>query len=236
MCIIAVKKRGITPSVEFYKSIIRAYNLRNKDGAGYAIKKRDGRIYLSKGYFNIKEFFDSLKSNNVTKEDELLIHLRVVSAGEKSVENCHPYVCDKDLSVIRTEEGWVDKPVLAHNGTMYKYKEYQSNNSDTINFILKKANSIPYLHALITLNKYEPTIINGMIEQSRIAIMHPGKYSVSLLGNWIQDKKTGIYYSNTNYLGEKCPTHGTVNRHYNNGRYLSNNVQMNMYGAEYIED
>jgi glutamine phosphoribosylpyrophosphate amidotransferase len=208
MCIIAVKKRGVTPTSEFYRSLIRAYNLRNKDGAGFALKKRDGRIYLSKGYFNIKEFFDSLKSHNITKEDELLVHLRVVSAGEKSVENCHPFVCSKQLDELLTEEGWVNKPVMAHNGTIFKYKRHTSAYSDTINFIKEKAHSLPYLNALITLNKLETATVNSIIENSRIAIMHPGKYSISLLGNWIHNEKTGIYYSNTNYLGDKCPTHG----------------------------
>lgn len=215
MCLIAVKKRNVPLSSEFFKSLVRSYQLRNKDGSGFAIKKLDGRIYISKGYFTIRDLINAIKSHNVQKQDELMVHLRKVSAGKKNIDNCHPYVCGKTEEEILTEEGYVNYPVLSHNGTITKYVNHNSYYSDTYNFVKQKVSKVGYARALSYFNRHEPIMVNNLINHSRLAIMFPGNEVISLIGNWEYDTKTKIYYSNTSYLGDKCTTHGKFAKSYN---------------------
>jgi len=216
MCLIAVKKKGTTLSPLFFKGIIKSYNLRNKDGAGFAVKKK-GSIYISKGYFNISDLIKSIKSHNVQKEDELIVHLRKVSAGDRDIENCHPFVCSSFYEELHKEEGYTKYPVVAHNGTIHRFIEHASNFSDTYYFVDKKLSKAGYPRVLAFLNNHEPAIVNNLVNNSRLAIMFPGKEVTSLIGEWKVCKETGIYYSNTSYLGNKCPIHGnTTNHNYGN--------------------
>lgn len=209
MCLIAVKKRGVYPSPEFYKGLVKSFNLRNKDGCGFAIKKKN-RIYISKGYFSINELIDSIKSHNLKKEDELMVHLRKVSAGGKDIDNCHPFVCSDKTDEILKEEGYVDKPVVAHNGTIAKYIRHGSPFSDTFWYVKEKLSKVGYPRVLAYLSRHEPTVVSNMVSGSRLAIMFPGNEVISLIGDWKKDESTGIYYSNTSYRGNRCEIHGDL--------------------------
>jgi hypothetical protein len=206
MCLIIVKKRGVSVTAELYRSIARSYNLRNRDGLGFAIKKLD-KIYISKGYEDLSDFIHALKSHSPKKSDELIIHLRKVSAGQKSIENCHPYVCSQSIDEVTTEEGYVDRPVVAHNGTISLYT-YSKIYSDTVMFILEKLGKLGYPRVLKYLNKEEPQLVSSLIGTSKLAIMFPMKETIGVIGRgWITEKN-GLIFSNTSYLGDNCPTHG----------------------------
>lgn len=217
MCLIIVKKSGTPVSPELFKSIARSYYLRNSDGMGFSIKK-NGKVYLSKGYFDLKLFIKTIKSFNPKTNDELLIHLRKVSSGIRNKSNCHPYVCSKGESILQ-EEGWVDQPVIAHNGTFVKFKD-DSGNSDTYNFIQHYLSDNIFVNILPYLAKKDPFYVNSLLNQSRVAIMYPKIENISktilLLGrDWIECKSTGLFYSNESYKGKPYNMYG----HYQGGFY-----------------
>jgi hypothetical protein len=213
MCLIIVKKRGTKVTSELYKSISRSYALRNKDGFGFSIKKPNSDIYISKGYLNLKSFILAIKSHRPSTGDELMIHLRKVSAGKKNVENCHPYVCSDKHDEIIQEEGYVKKPVMSHNGTFIKYS-YDKDHSDTYLFVKNVLSDINMANILKYLNKKDYTSsISLFIQTSRVAIMYPNinkKFNnpLCMLGKWEFDELSGLYFSNTSYLGDNCPQHG----------------------------
>lgn len=202
MCLIIAKKAGVPHTPEIYKSVAASYNLRNQDGFGFALK-RGGRIYMSKGYFNLGEFIKKLKFYKPRTEDELMVHLRKVSAGDKNEENCHPYVCSTMDEVINTLEGYVKLPVVSHNGTFQNYIKYNtmSKNSDTFNFVkelLGEKDMPEIVHKLVQM-KQENLIMRH--NSSRLCIMHPGKIPMTIIGDWITEK-SGILYSNDSYKGK----------------------------------
>ena len=62
--------------------------------------------------------------------------------------------------------------------------------------------------------------------QNRLAIMHPGLFSLTLIGEWYSDDN-GYMYSNTSYLGEHCKTHG---------KYRHNSYQRSGRNQKYYDD
>jgi len=214
MCLIIIKKKGIEITNELYKSISRSYSLRNRDGFGFSIKKPNKDIYISKGYMDLKSFINAIKSHKPNKKDEIMIHLRKVSAGARNIENCHPYVCSNIHDEIVTEEGYVKKGVMSHNGTIHKYGTNKVF-SDTYLFVKDNLDDPNMLTILSYLQKKEKMLmINPLITGSRIAIMHPKSKTglntpITMLGDWVHDKLSGLYFSNTSFLGDNCPKHGT---------------------------
>lgn len=213
MCLIIVKKKGTIITNELYKSISRSYSLRNRDGFGFSIKKPNKDIYISKGYMDLKSFINAIKSHKPHKRDEIMIHLRKVSAGARNIENCHPYVCSNIHDEIVTEEGYVKKGVMSHNGTIHKYGRDKIF-SDTYLFVKDNLDDANMLTILSYLNKKDKTsMIAPLISGSRIAIMHPKSNTglnipITMLGDWIHDDLSGLYFSNTSFLGDNCPKHG----------------------------
>jgi len=235
MCLIIVKKEGDDVTSFLNKSTIEAFNLRNKDGLGFSIK-RDNKIYLSKGYFKISNFLKAIKNFNVQKNDELIVHLRKVSVGDKSVINCHPYVCDIDN--ITQEEGYSKYPVIAHNGTFREYSLMnKSNDTDTILKIKNELVKPNLLNLLYECYKIDPVYAERLIklDTNKLAIMFPEK-PILLLGKWVYEKEHQLWYSNTNYLGDECPTHGKYS--FNYGRIYAENFyqRQDNYGKYNIYD
>ncbi len=209
MCLIIIKKKGVKVTPELYKGIARSYHLRNKDGMGFSIKKGQS-IYISKGYFDLKKFIHAIKSHSPDTKDELLIHLRKVSAGVKSKNNCHPVICSTDSDEVLREEGYTTDPVVAHNGTMYKFRKHNSVFSDTLYFVKDFAGNPDMPKIIAYLYKVSPSIVNYIIgERSKLGIMYPNNTPISMIGQgWIHNKSTGLHFSNTSYKGENCSTHG----------------------------
>jgi|SRR6056297_573860 len=203
MCLIAVKKKGEKMHPFFYKAIARSYHLRNNDGMGFAIKKGHSNIYLSKGYETLESFINAIKKQNPDENSELLVHLRRVSAGDKNVENCHPYVCSDNVLEATSEEGFFKKPVLAHNGTISSYRNNEGY-SDTLNFILKfvgKANG-GGADVIRFLAKNKEHMCSTLIGTSRLAIMYSGNRSMELYNKFTKysvNNKSTFYFSNDSY-------------------------------------
>lgn len=208
MCLIIYKEEGIPMSSTIYKGIARSYSLRNRDGMGFALK-RNNEIYISKGYFDLTTFINSIKALNVKRSDELLIHLRKVSRGSLNIKNCHPIVISEDAKLIDTDEGFVKFPVLAHNGTIHRFpdKEWVQSkakyiyytNSDTYRYVQSISdpfiyNNLDKLFSLIP--KFGETQIGY---SSKIVVLFPDKKGFKFGDGWIRDQNSKIWYSNLSY-------------------------------------
>lgn len=194
MCVILYLKPGTDKKDPFLKEAIKKASEYNKDGMGYAIKQKDNKIYLDKGYFDVDTFIEAIEKQDVQVDEELLIHLRIGNVGQVNADMCHPFVVSSELKEITsTNEGFTDKPVLCHNGTMWEHSYAKSKVSDTVHFI-QDVISYP---TVMDFLKADPAVFEEVMEphlrSSRLAIMHPNDSPTNLLGKWYE--YNGIQFS-----------------------------------------
>lgn len=113
MCVIAVKKAGITWPGKRY---LRNCYTNNPDGAGIAWVDDKG-LHVKKGYFNWGLLYADLRA---LERYPVLLHCRMATHGSVSKENCHPF---------RLKNG----AVLAHNGVI-KITPLEENMTDSETF------------------------------------------------------------------------------------------------------
>lgn len=100
MCLIILKPAKVALPEEH----VRNGWISNPDGGGYAFAHR-GKVVTRKGITTLKEFLEAFNADSKQyKKAPFVLHFRIRSQGDKSVENTHPF----DIA-----DG-----VLAHNGTM----------------------------------------------------------------------------------------------------------------------
>ncbi len=88
MCIIVHKPKDIILDEIVLKNCFN----RNDDGAGIAYVK-EGKLVIDKGYHDLDKFLAAVKA---VEAEELVIHCRLMSKGEVSDENCHPFRIDSE--------------------------------------------------------------------------------------------------------------------------------------------
>ncbi len=206
MCLIIVAPKGTDKYSKLIDSSIDNGAETNDDGYGYCYKKdKDKQIYISKGYTDVKLLKESIKSKDLKPEDELLIHFRIGTSGKKDNKNCHPFVISESQDEILTIEGFVEKPVLTHNGVFGKYTEHQSDYSDTYHFT-KRFISIPEVVAL--LNRDEvifEEIFSGILGSNKLAILMPDRDLIKI-GTFLEDE--GYFFSNSCYNNSWMKNYG----------------------------
>src|SRR5262249_13310196 len=122
MCVMGL----VQPGQEFTSDYIEAiYHKGNRDGFGMAWvegeryedgpKKgnlvRPGRIKLTKS-MGLSHELKNLYTKQLEMGVPFVFHLRNATAGDKTIDNCHPYW------VLNIDEGDPIDLVLFHNGTM----------------------------------------------------------------------------------------------------------------------
>ena len=138
MCIAIVKPQGTEISDEYLKNCFE----NNNDGAGIAYAK-NGKLYIIKGIFDLKEFIQSVREVEKIAQGNILIHCRIGTSGLKDKNNCHPHIVNENL-------------VMIHNGILDIDVPKKSKVSDTVIFIeqyLKKLSkdfvkSEPIMHLI----------------------------------------------------------------------------------------
>lgn len=124
MCVIIHRDPGI---VIPYDKIATACQV-NPDGWGFLALK-DGELIYQRGYSktgNAPEEIYPLLEEYI--DCDIALHLRFTTAGEKNVENCHPYV------VLEKETDGVDLYFM-HNGTLSDFRKQNTKMSDSYNFV-----------------------------------------------------------------------------------------------------
>lgn len=199
MCLIIYCEKGSDKTNDFLEEAILKASEFNTDGMGYAIKRPDGSLFINKGFFNVNNFIEHIKDENVGLDDELLIHLRIGNEGKVNTDMCHPFVVsNKEDEILEILEGYVDKPLVAHNGTMKRHAVTNSDKSDTFFFIKNLLSRPSILELLKTdVNTFEYAL-SPHLNLSRLCVMFPGEDKTKLVGKWHDVK--GYKFSKDYYV------------------------------------
>lgn len=220
MCIIIAKEKGKELNIEELKKSVEVAAKRNSHGGGFAIKREgSNEIEISKGYYYASVLLQHLLAkDDIKPNDELIVHLRYATAGDKGPIGCHPYVMSQDDDVIHTTEGMISESLFAHNGTFHDFKKINSNLSDTYWFNKEFLGKPGAAEALITLRDTNEYILDNVITFNKLAIMFPDK-DMELLGEFIETEN--FKYSNWYFNNPHSGRHPMKDRTSNNSRQLS---------------
>lgn len=124
MCVIIHRPAGI----EFPFTKLKNAVLRNQDGFGLVTHLGSGELDIRREWNGIKndpDFIYSLMQD--AKDYPISLHLRFATAGNKSLENCHPF------TVMNKKDHGRDI-LFFHNGTLTPFKDTKSSASDSALF------------------------------------------------------------------------------------------------------
>lgn len=215
MCLVSVCPIGTEKNSEKVIAFIRKGASSNTDGSGYMFKRSgEDFITVNKGFFNIDILIQSILENNLTVDDELIIHHRIGTSGLISPENTHPFVLSKLHKECCSTDIKTKKPCIAHNGMfshLKKYMELDNDFSDTYAFaryILSNENLHQIFHE-------DEKLFNDLIEDivgwSKVAIMYSDR-PIKMIGEFVEND--GYFHSN----------HGYKSYVYDRGGSSSNNI------------
>jgi hypothetical protein len=111
MCVIIQRQ----PNVEIPFDKIASACVVNPDGWGFAIADR-GKLSIVRGLDKETDPEMIMKILEDAKDQPLMLHLRYVTQGLRTLENCHPF-----WSLTREKHG-IDL-AFCHNGTLWDWKE-----------------------------------------------------------------------------------------------------------------
>lgn len=191
MCIICASPKGVRQPD---RRIIENMFYRNPHGAGYMFA-RDGRVIIHKGFMDLDDYLDALKSEHFTAKDSVVYHFRISTQAGVNPEMTHPFPLSNHLGHMKALD--LSCPIgVAHNGIIpLTTDRTQHEYSDTALFIAK------YLSHIISRpedlrNQDYLDIIERMI-QSKMVLMD-GEGYIATIGHFIKDR--GLLYSNASYL------------------------------------
>jgi len=191
MCLIVVKPKGTALPKEEY--LLHSAK-RNSDGQGLAyLSKRGGSIKLKKDFPTAQALVDYM-NQNITVDDELIIHFRFATHGLKDEGNRHPFPLSKNKALLRKTE-LECKFCCAHNGVLSQYSRTDDEQlSDSQRFIVDILSD-----SVIKENFNKPSVqklINEFLSNDRLVTM-TSKDGMLLFGDW--EVEDGISYSNSGY-------------------------------------
>lgn len=211
MCLALLVPKGVSKNTDFLFDSIRTASTTNRDGMGYAHKSnKDNRVYLSKGYTEVEDIINELRSRDIKDDDELIVHLRIGNKGSVNTDMCHPFVASTDEEEVIINNMYADKPVFIHNGTLFKYSVTGSKYSDTYFFardFLSNKNVQNFLrNSKEDFEKY----FKDHISTSRFAVLFPNTDQEAVtIGSFTEDN--GIFFSNDSYKDYRVRNIGGVN-------------------------
>src|SRR5882757_4865587 len=154
MCLVIIAKSGVSKNSDFLIEAIRKGAISNTDGIGYTFKKmnKNGQVWISKGFKQVEEFINTLRSKRLKDQDELIIHLRIGNKGATNTAMNHPFVLSNTEEIILSNNKFVEAPTMVHNGTFTEFSTYNSQFSDTYNFV-QRFMFIPEMQSLLIRDK-----------------------------------------------------------------------------------
>ena len=197
MCLISVAPKGTAKYNKQIEGFVEKGMSTNTDGSGFMYKKNGSDVInIDKGYYDAEEMLSVLKGLKLALNDELVIHHRIGTSGEKNVTNMHPFLLSDTDIVLGASKGAFNYPAMAHNGVFNGYSDWQSLYSDTYHFI-KEFMSIP---EFVTLLKRDSRLFSdsfkSVISYNKLAFLFPDRDLV-LIGAFTEDE--GYYHSNQGY-------------------------------------
>lgn len=122
---------------------------RNEDGAGLMYVE-GGKLKVEKGIMTFREFFKRYEKH---KTKNLVMHMRLASAGLVSKDNTHPFFVDEDLA-------------MCHNGTIQT--DFVKNESDKYLIKLKIKKLQKKAKKASKIKKAKKTSIEPLIDLSKL--------------------------------------------------------------------
>lgn len=152
----------------------------NPDGAGIAYID-DGQVRISKGHMKLQQFVDSYNKlfDKFGRDNAMLAHCRIATAGEVSKDNCHPFK--------------IRGGAMIHNGHLWT--TYNTKKSDTREFAEIFHNILDYDSIVKAVNEEDFLQIIG---HDKMGFLYDdGRWTVA--GHWTEDAETGVLFSNSGY-------------------------------------
>ena len=201
MCVIIVKdKKQDLPKK---KSLENCFE-RNSDGAGFMYVGDDNKVIIDKGYMTFKSFYKRYKKlckkYNNFKGKNLIMHMRISTAGGVKQENTHPFPLTNDFNAMKYLKSKCEVGLM-HNGiisaTKPSKKQEENGINDTMVFIKNYLYPIYKDWKKCFDNKY---FLSGIINitNSKFAILDKND-KLYIVGDF--KKYEGNYYSNDSYQG-----------------------------------
>ena len=190
MCVICASPAGVRqPSISEIKRMFR----QNPDGAGYMFA-RNGKVAIHKGYMDVADFLDAIRSERFTAKDSVVYHFRISTQAGVNPAMTHPFPLSNQLEVMKALDV-VCGCGIAHNGiirltTDPNEKEY----SDTALFIAE------YLSKYIRrpsdlLSQPLLNMVEHLI-RSKMAILDGSGY-IATVGTFFNER--GLLFSNLHH-------------------------------------
>jgi hypothetical protein len=197
MCVICVKNKNVKFPEE--KALRNCWD-NNPDMGGF-MYAYNNEVYIKKGYMTYEDFSRALnEARKVTGDDvPYVLHFRISTQGYDK-DCCQPFPLSEKMKNLRKCKSKASIGV-AHNGILSMTSDGAKDYSDTMKFITD------YLVDIIRgldyhKDKRTVRLIEHLIDGSRFAILGRDGFC-SMLGNgWIEDKPTGLWYSNNSYARE----------------------------------
>lgn len=169
----------------------------NPDGGGYAYLAEGGNIIIKKclNYETFRKMWvEDFEKRN--KHSPFLLHFRIKSVGEISLDNCHPFRVNPKVAMI-------------HNGTFHKVKA-QGTKSDTAEFA-EWLGSLP--HNFLNNDVLHILITDFIGQSNKVAFMdNTGKFT--LFNEKAGITNDGRWFSNSSFQSwSKSTNHGTKYSH-----------------------
>jgi hypothetical protein len=153
MCVILYKKAGHTIEDWRLKSAVQV----NPDGWGYSIPLGEGKLLTKRCYDekgNSAELIE--KAIEKHKNEEMFIHLRYKTHGDKSLLNCHPF------TVLTKRTHGIDLQFM-HNGTIAGFSSIKDSRSDTKQFV--DAVLTPLMERILAFSSPEKAIFDKLLPE-----------------------------------------------------------------------
>jgi hypothetical protein len=188
MCIIAVKPKGVAMPPK--KHLENCFD-NNNDGAGMMFwDDARGVVVIDKGYMSWKPFWKSVCRHNFSKNDTVIFHFRLATAGMTCGANTHPFPLSQDtddLKLIYTE----CDIAMVHNGIFGRGEDGMS---DTMVWV-RDIFSEPCVKDNMT-NLIMQLLLEEYCHGSKLAFLKDDG-EIILFGTFQENK--GVKYSNDDY-------------------------------------
>lgn len=201
MCLIAVAPIGVEKNSEFFLNALKESAKINNDGFGFAVRYGESNsVSYQKGFKNISDLIDKVKL--FPKSAEVVVHLRMRSAGRISVENCHPFEINhfSDYDVMNKGDYFSTtvRPLLFHNGTFPEFVHKDDERSDTYRFV-ENFLRVPDIFELLVNNREKfMEAFKSIIRTNRLVIMGRELKESIFIGDFITTKE-GYVFSNRSF-------------------------------------
>lgn len=217
MCLITVCPKGTVKYNSDIESFVRNGMFTNTHGSGFAYKKNNSKlINLHKGFNTVDELLTELKKLKLKLNDELIIHHRIGTSGERNAINMHPFLVSEDSGLLQSIKGEFNIPVMAHNGVFGTYSDHNSPYNDTYHFVKDFIATPEVLNLLKRDSSKFYKMFKPVINNNKLSFLFPDR-DLILLGDFTEDN--GYYHSNggyKNYVYDRGGVNNTKNESFTN--------------------